>query len=62
VASEQEEKLEFMNDLIPTGDLKEGDLFKPRNGLSTYIPEEFCNVDEMLSQLEMRKSLADASL
>jgi hypothetical protein len=51
-----------MNDLIPTDDLKEGDLFKPRNGLSTYIPEEFCNVDEMLSQLEMRKSLADASL
>jgi len=26
------------------------------------FPEEFCNVDEMLSQLEMRKSLADISM
>jgi hypothetical protein len=38
-----------MNNFIPNEDLKEGDLFKPRNHLSTYIPEEFCNVDEMLS-------------
>lgn len=26
------------------------------------IPEEFCNVNEMLQQLEMRKSLAELSM
>lgn len=62
VASEQEQTLEFMNDLVSTDDIKEGDILKPKNLLSSYIPEEFCNVDEMLNQLEMRKSLADASL
>lgn len=49
VAEEHAQNLEFMNDLIPTDDLSEADLLKPKNGLSTYIPEEFCNVDEMLS-------------
>jgi hypothetical protein len=37
-----------MNDLSPT-DFNEKDLIKPNNDLSTYMPDEFCNVEEMLS-------------
>jgi hypothetical protein len=29
---------------------------------SSAVPDEFCNVNEMLNQLEMRKSLAEASM
>lgn len=49
VAAEQAQNLEFMNDLLPTADLTEADLLKPKHGISSYIPDEFCNVEEMLS-------------